>query len=175
MEGLSQSPLYQFALSVLISKELNIICYHYDPLFTEIDNEIITLYNAIPMKNSFNFDYTTEFPILYYMIHCNISLYSNILNYHWNDLSKIIIIGNTLINYDIILVSLKERKEDINCVLKLIKYIKSELINITYNEYDTQMYNSFNDTSINIFNEELINNDIKNGLFPVKPELLWIE
>lgn len=108
------------------------------------------------------------------MIHCNISLYSNILNIHWNDLNSIVIIGNTLTAYDTALVTQKDRKEKVNCVLLLSKYIISKKLPVD-SDSDSCLFSAFNDTSINTFNSELIELDKQNGIFPSKPSELWID
>lgn len=161
------------ALSILLSRHLNVQCNHYDPLFNISDKEIISHFNAIPLSSSYPINGDTKFPILYYMIHCNISLYSNILNIHWNELNSIIIIGNTLTAYDTTLITSKDRKEKINCVLLLSKYIISKQLPI--GDDDSCLYSAFNDTSINTFNSELIELDKQNGIFPIKPNDLWID
>ncbi|CAB4431564.1 unnamed protein product [Rhizophagus irregularis] len=95
---------YQFAL-VLILRDLFEItgkAYAYDPVSTPIDLEILLHYEI----NTINANEKAKRPItnqtLFYMPHCPLGLYNNVIASNWerNKLEKIILVGNRLDFYD---------------------------------------------------------------------------
>jgi len=95
---------YQFAL-VLILRDLFEItgkAYAYDPVSTPVDLEILLHYEI----NTIDANEKAKRPIinqtLFYMPHCPLGLYNNVIASNWErkKLEKIILVGNRLDFYD---------------------------------------------------------------------------
>ena len=81
---------------------LPVSCECFDPLFSECDARILSLFGvAVPMINLFGAYRVPEGSwLVAFMPHCGRSLYHNLLVGCWNSLSHLVLIGNDLTKYN---------------------------------------------------------------------------
>ncbi|KAJ8699780.1 hypothetical protein PTI98_002868 [Pleurotus ostreatus] len=73
----------------------------YDPVFTEADKELFVAYKFDVLSENRNGDYPAEGPTLFFMPHCDLSLYENILRANWTPqrLARLVLVANNLSDY----------------------------------------------------------------------------
>ncbi|CAG8448321.1 157_t:CDS:2 [Acaulospora morrowiae] len=91
---------YQFALLLILKNLLKITSkiYVYDPVLTEVDIEVLTYFNVELIKTNEKAKRTISNQTLFYMPHCPLGLYDNLISANWErkKLENIIIFGNRL-------------------------------------------------------------------------------
>jgi len=95
---------YQFALLLLLRQYLQLKepVYIFEPLFTELEREILPSYGCEVIKNNEEAKRPVKKPTLFFMPHVDRCLYSNLLWANWSEesLSNLIILGNSFQHYD---------------------------------------------------------------------------
>jgi len=106
---------YQFALLLLLRQYLQLKepVYIFEPLFTELEREILPSYGCEVIKNNEEAKRPVKKPTLFFMPHVDRCLYSNLLWANWSEesLSNLIILGNSFQHYDERIVSQVERQK----------------------------------------------------------------
>ncbi|ORX50287.1 hypothetical protein BCR36DRAFT_326860 [Piromyces finnis] len=140
---------FQFALCILLKAnlKLNGKVYFYDPIFTEVEKEVINNYGFEVIEDNEHGKRNINKMTLFYMPHCNYNLYNNVLGTNWElgKLSKLILIGNDFSIYDENMVSSKLESEApfLKAILPLTKKVAfPELF---------ESNDIFNNTSIHFF------------------------
>ncbi|OUM61732.1 hypothetical protein PIROE2DRAFT_27112, partial [Piromyces sp. E2] len=120
---------FQFALCILLKSnlKLNGKVYFYDPVFTEVEKEVINNYGFEVIEENEHGRRNINKMTLFYMPHCNYNLYNNVLGTNWelDKLSKLILIGNDFSMYDENMVSSKFESEApfLKAILPLTKKV----------------------------------------------------
>jgi hypothetical protein len=102
---------------------------------------------------------------LFYMPHCPMRLYSNVLWANWGDSlwnGRVVIFGNNFHGYDDRILSAEERTDPTNAVLKIIPHLNTEPINGLMSKPSSgvesdllvKMENAFNDCIVMIFDAQ---------------------
>ncbi|KAF4576847.1 hypothetical protein EYR36_004827 [Pleurotus pulmonarius] len=96
----------------------------YDPVFTEADKELFVAYQFDVLSENRNGDYPAEGPTLFFMPHCDLSLYENILRANWTPqrLEHLVLVANNLSDY-IQNKSQRELEEHAPCLLRIGLYV----------------------------------------------------
>ncbi|CAG8491734.1 5892_t:CDS:2 [Cetraspora pellucida] len=100
----SNTSQYQFALMLLFKNLFKITgkIYAYDPILSQIDIEVLTHYNIESIKINERAKRAVTNQTLFYMPHCPLGLYNNLIEANWDriKLKDIIIVGNRLDFYN---------------------------------------------------------------------------
>ena len=102
---------------------------------------------------------------LFYMPHCPMRLYSNVLWANWGDSlrdGRVVIYGNNFHGYDDRILSREERTDPTNAVLKIVPHLKTEPINGLMSKPSSgvesdllvKIENAFNDCVVMIFDAQ---------------------
>ena len=98
---------------------------------------------------------TTHYSTLFYMPHCPMRLYSNVLWANWSfDLlldGRIIIFGNSFEAYDDRMISLEQRKDKTNAILPLLPFVVENRILVPQSFVES---NSSNNNNLNANDDE---------------------
>jgi hypothetical protein len=91
--------LIQFSLFVLLINEFKDKCeslesFIFDPLLTELDKSILNKFGINLLDNKNGKYCYAGFHTIFLMLHCPYRLYNNVVWANWNNLDKIVIIGN---------------------------------------------------------------------------------
>jgi len=151
--GTSTNSKYQFALLTLI-KEVRYFsnCIIYDPMMSPKDIELCTTFGIRFTEISIG-RYKAQRNTLFFMPHCPRALYNNLLYENWKseNLSKIVLIGNSFSGYEVKQISKKFQK----CLIhRLADHMIEHSLTITDN--DTELFMAFNDTSVLVPNMDLL-------------------
>ncbi|CAG8450361.1 2615_t:CDS:2 [Scutellospora calospora] len=96
----SNKSQYQFALMLLFKNIFQITgkVYAYDPVLSQVDIEVLTHYNVESIKINEKAKRIVTNQTLFYMPHCPLGLYNNLIKANWDriKLKDIIIVGNRL-------------------------------------------------------------------------------
>lgn len=84
---------------------------------------------------------------LFFMFHCSLRLYSNVLWANWSNLEHMIILGNSFQSYDERIMDKSLRQDPSNCVLLVCPYVKEKKLGLTTSEL-VEFEQAFGDTSI---------------------------
>lgn len=156
---------YQFALLITLTEITH--CKNvdlYDPAFTQQEKTILTDYfkfNLIDKNEECKRTLCSDETILFYMPHCDKSLYNNVLwsNWHLDKLNNVIILGNSFTN---MINSILSKQ-----TLKLFNYI--------YHSVDT-FSNSFIELLVvNNFDHKEVFNDLAFQAFDVQKIQIQID
>ncbi|KAF4603921.1 hypothetical protein EYR40_001095 [Pleurotus pulmonarius] len=124
----------------------------YDPVFTEADKELFVAYQFDVLSENRNGDYPAEGPTLFFMPHCDLSLYENILRANWTPqrLEHLVLVANNLSDY-IQNKSQRELEEHAPCLLRTVPILVSHTIPASIS-WPT----AFNNTSVQFVPREAI-------------------
>lgn len=91
----------QLAFLLLIMDETKCHCEVFDPIFTELDKEVLKTFNIIVSDANTQAQQKLSELTLVYMPHCGKALYNNIISSNWckDDLANVVLIGNRLDMY----------------------------------------------------------------------------
>jgi len=99
----SEASRLQLALAVLMKKDSDWISEIeiYDPVLSPIDREVINCLGFTCLSHNEYARRTAEAPTLFYMPHCPMHLYNNVLHANWtaDNLNRIVVLGNPLSAY----------------------------------------------------------------------------
>lgn len=101
---------------------------------------------------------------LFFMPHCPLHLYSNVLWTNWYNLDRVVIFGNSLLLYKERAMEKKKVPETLSLLLPFVKQVQ---INVTKSDVESVVGNlehAFNDCYVTVF---VINNDTE---LPPRPE-----
>ncbi|CAG8845875.1 38240_t:CDS:2, partial [Gigaspora margarita] len=100
----SSTSQYQFALMLLFKNLFQITgkIYAYDPILSQVDTEVLTHYNIESIKINEKAKRAVTNQTLFYMPHCPLGLYNNLIEANWDriKLKDVIIVGNRLDFYN---------------------------------------------------------------------------
>ncbi|RIB15602.1 SRR1-domain-containing protein [Gigaspora rosea] len=100
----SRTSQYQFALMLLFKNLFQITgkIYAYDPILSQVDTEVLTHYNIESIKINEKAKRAVTNHTLFYMPHCPLGLYNNLIEANWDrvKLKDVIIVGNRLDFYN---------------------------------------------------------------------------
>lgn len=90
----------QLALLKLLSKTLGpqeCQCLVYDPVFEDVDKEVIRQLGGDVLSDDGAGEHAVSEPVLFYMPHCDASLYSDVLDENWSKdaLACVAVLGNS--------------------------------------------------------------------------------
>jgi hypothetical protein len=99
----SEASRLQLALAILMKKDSEWISEIeiYDPVLSPLDREVINRLGCTCLSHNENARRTAEAPTLFYMPHCPMDLYNNVLHANWtaDNLNRIVVLGNPLSAY----------------------------------------------------------------------------
>ncbi|CAG8518463.1 14200_t:CDS:2 [Dentiscutata heterogama] len=154
---------YQFALMLLFKNLFQITgkIYAYDPILSQVDTEVLTHYNIESIKINEKAKRVVTNQTLFYMPHCPLGLYNNLIEANWDriKLKDIIIVGNRLDFYNermitaslerkapyIIPISFLMATACISCVFYALKILQIHLFPSTTIQSPAIPDNTFND------------------------------
>jgi len=120
----------------------------YDPVFSKSEIEYLEKVGLNVLSINEEGKRTIVNKTLFFMPHCDLPLYNNLLWANWNivNLSKLLIIGNTLSDYDLYPISnLKKLASYVHFVIQFVTEVKI---------LDNLEYSGMNDMSIHYFEDE---------------------
>ncbi|KAK3245326.1 sensitivity to red-light reduced protein, variant 2 [Cymbomonas tetramitiformis] len=132
----------------------------YDPVSTEVDDEVLAAYGIQSIKEDEGGARTATSHTIFFMPHCEARLYDNLLQANWSEhqLAKVTIIGNSFKTYedrwDLKSLTAEGRPKHI---LALAPYS----IETPFGETGEALAQSFNDTSIILFPSSSLPTDPK--------------
>ncbi|TPX39938.1 hypothetical protein SeLEV6574_g06915 [Synchytrium endobioticum] len=98
----TSSSILQVALLLLLQDELAIqkdSVYAYDPEFSQLDRDTLSQYGIHVLTQNDQGSRHVGRPTLFYMPHCEMWLYSNVLFSNWNSLANVFVMGNSFAEY----------------------------------------------------------------------------
>jgi len=168
---------YQVAMAMEILSETTLVstsCFHssaiqvYEPLLDDNEKELLRnlKFEILPDNDSgmgHQIDQVSK--VLFFMPHCNVSLYNNILCTNWtrNQLGRIVFLGNSFANY---IDRLPESKG--KCIRAILPYITQ--IPFPPLERNSCCEKAFSDTTIQYFTDESLEKGEINGIFQLGVE-----
>ena len=145
--------------------------FFFEPLMTELERTILEDGLCVDIietnergKRQANGNGTCN-RTLFYMPHCPMRLYNNVLWANWGDSlwnGRVVIYGNNFHGYDDRILSAEERTDPTNAVLKIIPHLNTEPINGLTSKSSSgvesdllvKMENAFNDCVVMIFDAQ---------------------
>ena len=184
--GLSANPAVQLALLVKIAQIWEPKLSAFDPVFTRNDTEILKQLGVARLEDNSegkhrvgsekcggdDYDSFT----LFYMPHCDMWLYSNLLWANWSarSLRRIVIIGNSFEGYA---QGLRRNKDPENCVRIIHPYAEETKLRVALRGPEKREHRgdasavegAFSDTSIITFSDAALERAEAAGVFKARP------
>ena len=93
---LNRCSQYQLALLVLLKEHFQPSCLAFDPIFSETDKAVLVELGIEVARPEARHISVSKFePVLYFMPHCSLELFDDVLSHHWGPaLSTVAILGN---------------------------------------------------------------------------------
>eukprot|EP01126_Amoeba_proteus_P065269 TRINITY_DN9250_c0_g1_i13.p1 TRINITY_DN9250_c0_g1~~TRINITY_DN9250_c0_g1_i13.p1 ORF type:complete len:223 (+),score=30.53 TRINITY_DN9250_c0_g1_i13:306-974(+) len=152
----SQNSRHQFSLLLLLRKRLNVqIVELYDPIFQEADLKVIQQHGFTVLEENKKGSYAVTCKTLFFMPHCTLGLYCNLLRANWSrsHLNQILIFGNSFSTYQ----QKRIRKESGKVLFTILPFTKEFSISQSTLHVTDDLYLSFCDTSIHMFDDSELN------------------
>lgn len=154
----------------------DVVIFYYEPLITQKESLILKRLGVHIIENNERGRRSVDGDCLFYMPHCPMPLYSNLLHTNWNQLRDhtVLIFGNSLSNYTNVstIEDIDELKRNSVVILKkLEKHCNEGKIPISKRDViDRPAYfeHAFNDSSLTSFRSTTVTNIT----WPTRPELL---
>lgn len=124
----------------------------FDPVMVDEDDEIISNFKCARIASNSNGKFISNNITLFYMPHCPLGLYGNLLMANWKKeyLTNTIIIGNSFSNYDARRISSDNKSENSEKFLyKSILFLKEFNLELRGGDFG----NAFNDQFLHIWKE----------------------
>ena len=150
------------------SRISNIDVYYYDPCMTEDEGKVLKIVQIATIPNNERGKRTVDESTFFYMPHCPMNLYTNVLSSNWEHLvDRVAIFGNNLSSYAN---RLEEKPSPgVNLLNILLPYLQQHVVAMTKSDIrDMPGYfeNAFNDSCITFFHTKT---DV--GEFPDRPSV----
>ncbi|TPX37113.1 hypothetical protein SmJEL517_g00961 [Synchytrium microbalum] len=147
-ESWTSSSILQMALLLVLKDELSIESpiYTYDPEYTSMDCEVLQHYGILVLTEDESGHRRVESCTLFYMPHCEMWLYSNVLKSNWDDLKQIVIMGNSFADYHLKTLSDEQWLKMGSYVRKTVGLVQELPLRNTFSDKA-----AFNNTSLHWF------------------------
>ena len=124
----------------------------YDPVFDEVDAAIIKHFECSQIPNNSSGKFSSDDLTIYYMPHCPLGLYGNLLMSNWEPtkLNNTVIVGNSFSNYDARRSSsTRDKQSSEEFVFRANNYLLE--LNLTF--ADEAFANAFSDQFLHVWKE----------------------
>ena len=95
----SHAAAVQFSFLLKLRRRLNVVCEIFDPVFSKSDKAVLEKYDFRILDRNECAKRRVEGLTLFYMPHCDLFLYNNLLYANWGTrIGSVMLIGNSLIS-----------------------------------------------------------------------------
>jgi hypothetical protein len=137
-----------------------------EPAFQASDEAAIrTLGFDVLQNNVCGTIHKVKSPTLFFMPHCNVSLYNNIFWANWSleGLSQVVLVGNDIRMYTEISSNFSFSNQVPDCLLRISKYIRVSPLSAF--DRDSELERAFNNTCVQWFSRDDLESAVNDGVF----------
>lgn len=148
------APLYQMALALLLRERWAIAsCSYLDPCISEVERAVLRHHNVKILINQQGKQKFEDESTLIFMPHCPKQLYDNVVWAHFDQLDRIVLLGNSLLNYVNSLSATNDGNHLCPCLNVIQPFVKEALLRLVYdaNAASGNLEGAMNDTYWTIF------------------------
>jgi hypothetical protein len=93
------APLWQLACALAIRSSLQVPMHYFDPCMSTQESELLLSKDVLVISENEKGKRLVNSPTFFFMPHCPMMLYTNVLHTNWNHLEHVILLGNSLSTY----------------------------------------------------------------------------